>query len=342
MVLVEILLIMILMAVFLITGSAISTVFKIDKNMMLNMILGYMFYYGAFEIIYIVCLLFKNSLVLLKILWIISICVMLISSVIIAIYGEQKVSVSDVKNTINKNWKFLITVGVVEIVLILVYVCGTSYVARDTYAYNVIGDCLNSGKMYFRDVYTGMELKRLDMSYAISGYYMHTAVLCSIFRITPVIMQHNVIGVINMLMNAVVIYSIGKNIFCSEIKSVLLIVFNAVVNICLLFCNNEKYYLLTGAYDEMTQLPYIIIPVLILGFICFMEQSNRKNGWMLIMLCSIASVGLSVQSLTVVPIVLIFGILTVMISSHKYGLLPSMLVWIFPEIVYGIIYKLCA
>ena len=72
--------------------------------------------------------------------------------------------------------------------------------------------------LFMRDVYTGMKLDAPDMSYAFSGYYMHSAVLCSIFKVSPVIMQHNVMGIISILVSIDVVYLIGRIIFRASIR----------------------------------------------------------------------------------------------------------------------------
>lgn len=336
---------LLLLSIFGIFGTTLSTIIRAKQRLTINFLMGYMIYYGIFEIVYLLCLAFNNSLNTLKIVWQITVITLLVVSLCILIIMREKSFIMLAYNTLiglKRNWKVLIPVVIMTICTLVVYVCGVSYISDGGYAYSAVGDSVYSGKLFMRDIYTGMKLDAPDMSYAFSGYYMHTAVLCSVFKVSPVIMQHNVMGIISILVSIDVVYLIGRIIFRESIRYTwALILLYEIVNVYLLLYSSERYFLFTGAYDSMTQLPYIIIPAITLGFIYIIRCNKTTVGWVLVVLCNMAGAGLSVDALAVVPLITLCGIVTVSVCKREYRTALGGLVCLIPGIIYNMIYRIC-
>ena len=331
---------LVLLCIFGILGAALNIVIKARQGLTSSVLIGYMLYYGIFEIVYLLCLAFNNSLNALKIVWGIVITVMLLASLLII----RKNIIVFALNTIGglkRNWKIFTLMSIFSIGMLIVYICGVSYISEEGYAYSAIGDSLYNGRLFMRDVFTGAELDAPDMRYAFSGYYMHTAVLCSIFKVSPVIMQHNIMGIICILMSLDVVYLIGRAVFMVSLKHTgALIICYGLVNVYLLFYSGERYFLFTGAYDGMTQLPYIIVPAIILGLIYILKYNENRTGWVLIALCAIAGVSFSAAAVEVVPLIIVCGIVTVVISRREYRAAIGGLACLVPGIIYNVIYRI--
>lgn len=336
---------LLLLSIFEILGTTLSTIIKARQRLTINFLMGYMIYYGIFEIVYLLCLAFNNSLNTLKVVWQITVITLLAVSLCILIIMREKSFIMLAYNTLiglKRNWKVFIPVVVMVICTLVVYVCDVSYISDGGYAYSAVGDSVYSGKLFMRDVYTGMKLDAPDMSYAFSGYYMHTAVLCSVFKVSPVIMQHNVMGIISILVSIDVVYLIGRIIFRASIRYTwALILFYEIVNVYLLFYSSEHYFLFTGAYDSMTQLPYIIIPAITLGFIYIIRYNKTTIGWVLVALCNMAGAALSVDALAAAPLITLCGIVTAAVCKREYRTVLGGLACLIPGIIYNMIYRIC-
>ena len=334
-----------LLGIFGILGTTLSTIIRARQRLTINFLMGYMIYYGIFEIVYLLCLAFDNSLNTLKVVWQIAVITLLVVSLCIMTIMRGKGYVILAYNTLvglKRNWKAIIPVAMMTICTLVVYVCGVSYISDGGYAYSAVGDSVYSGRLFMRDVYTGMKLDAPDMSYAFSGYYMHSAVLCSIFKVSPVIMQHNVMGIISILVSIDVVYLIGRIIFRASIRYTwALILFYEIVNVYLLFYSGAHYFLFTGAYDSMAQLPYILIPAVALGFIYIIRYNKTTIGWVLVALSNMAGAALSVAALAVVPLITLCGIVTVSVCKHEYRTMLRGLVCLIPGIIYNMIYRIC-
>lgn len=310
-----------LLGIFGILGTTLSTIIRARQRLTINFLMGYMIYYGIFEIVYLLCLAFDNSLNTLKVVWQITVITLLVVSLCIMTIMRGKGYVILAYNTLvglKRNWKAIIPVAMMTICTLVVYVCGVSYISDGGYAYSAVGDSVYSGRLFMRDVYTGMKLDAPDMSYAFSGYYMHSAVLCSIFKVSPVIMQHNVMGIISILVSIDVVYLIGRIIFRASIMvhmGIDIIFMRLSMYICC-FIVVHIISFSREAYDSMAQLPYILIPAVALGFIYIIRYNKTTIGWVLVALSNMAGAALSVAALAVVPLITLCGIVTVSVCKH--------------------------
>ena len=340
MVLIGILAVFILLIIFGIIGYGFNTMIKAKHGLAINILYGYMLYYSMFEVVYLMCLAIHNSLNLLLIVWLIVVGVMLAVSWIAA-KKHIYMAAGNLISAVMREWKAICVTGVVTIGFLILYICSVTNTLEGPYAYCAVSDGANSGKLFLRNMYTGEGITRPDMTYALSGYYMHSAMLCRLLRADAVIVQHNIMGTICILMSLDILYLIGRAMFGNSSKRVWsVIVFYEIINAYLLLYSNKRYFLLTGAYDEMAQLPYILVPIIILGYMYILRTKAENDGWRLMALCAASSCAVSISSIAAVPLMILCGAVTVMISRRDYRTIIRGVLCILPSIVYNVIYHI--
>ena len=341
MIVVGIVAVLILLTIFETIGAAFNAIIRARQGLTVNILYGYMIYYSIFEVVYLICLVFNNNLNFLRIVWMITIGIVVAISVYIARKNIYMLAENIIIGIIEE-WRLICVAGAVTLAFLLLYICGVTYIPEKSYAYSAISDSVYTGKMFLRDVYTGVSLDRPDITYALSGYYMHSAMLCSLFKMSAVVVQHNIMGVVCILMSIYIVYLIGRAIFNNLSKHIFgLIVCFEIINVYLLLYSNKQYFLLTGAYDEMTQLPYVLVPAILLGYIYILRKEENTAGWSLIALCAVASCSVSISSIVAVPLMILCGAVTVMIGRRDYRVVVKGVLCILPCIVYNVIYRIC-
>lgn len=121
-----------LLGIFGILGTTLSTIIRARQRLTINFLMGYMIYYGIFEIVYLLCLAFDNSLNTLKVVWQITVITLLVVSLCIMTIMRGKGYVILAYNTLvglKRNWKAIIPVAMMTICTLVVYVCGVSYIS---------------------------------------------------------------------------------------------------------------------------------------------------------------------------------------------------------------------
>jgi hypothetical protein len=333
--------VIVLTAIFEILGMAFSCIIKKRQSVALNMLYGYMVYFSTFEVLYLISIALKNSLKLLGVVWLI----FLIVGILVAAFIVRKTSVQTVHSVIKfveEKWIRVVVVVVITLAILLVYIVGVSYVTDSSYSYACINDAVATGKMFLRDVYTGVDIKTPDIRYALSGYYMHSAIWAKFLKLSAVCVQHNVMGIITILLSINVVYLLGKELFGNKTWMLTgFIILYEAANLYLLLYSNERYFLLTGAYDEMSQIPYILIPVIVLGFIEIL-RNDAISGWSKVILCGIAGCAVSASSIMVIPATILCGAITVAVCKKDVREIVISGVSLIPSVIYIIIYCVCS
>ena len=333
--------ILVLLTIYEIAGMAFNSITGTRQSAVLNIVCGYMVYFILYEAVYLICLIIRNNLGLMKILWAVVLVLMISASLFIARDNVGKLAMN-IRNRLERDWNMICITGATTLVFLVIYVFGVSRVSGDSYAYGAISDAVESGKMFMRDVYTGADMDGLDMPYALSGYYMHTAMLCSFLKISPMVMQHNVMGTICILVSLGLVYLIGRMLFHNSSKHVCgLIILYELFNLYLLMYSDAHYFLLTGAYDEVTQIPYVLIPCIILGYIYILRAEKGALGWSIMALCGAASCALSISSVLIVPIAILCGTIYTALDRRQYRVMINGALCVLPCIVYNVIYWIC-
>lgn len=343
MIAVAVLVTIILMAVYEILGMTITWAIKARQSVAGNLVFGYLTYYILYQILYLICVTLHNELRFMGIIWIAVISCILIVSIFISIRSKSvEALIKECKGMSAKGRRTVCMVIGITLAVVVLYICGIIRVSGESYAYSAVRDALETGKMFLRDVYTGENLSNVDMPYALSGYYMHSALLCSIFKLSPIMVQHNVIGSITIIISVCIVYLIGREFYGSSInKTCALVVFYELVNLYLILYGNEHYFLLGGAYDELVQLSYVLVTGTILGYISIGRYENKKNGWCMIMLCTAASGAMSVSSVTVLPVMVLCGTVSMAVIRHNYRVVIYGMCSMIPCVIYNVMYYIC-
>ena len=328
-----------LMVLFEIIGMAFSCVIRKKQDIALNMLYGYLIYFSIFEVLYLICLALKNDLKILGIAWLVVLAILIASAILIS----RKIllhTFEGLAGFVAERWKQIVIIVVFTLTMLFIYILGLSYVTEDSYSYACISDAIATRKMFLRDVYTGVDIKVPDIIYALSGYYMHSAVICKALKLSAVSVQHNIIGIITILLSVDAIYLIGKELMKDKSWMIAcFIILYEAANLYLLLYSNERYFLFTGACDEMSQIPYILIPVIVLGFIRLLKEN--ESGWNLVLLGGMAGCALSVSSIMVVPMTILCGTITVAIYRKSIREMASGGICLISGIIYIIIYCVC-
>lgn len=185
-----------------------------EQSVTYRILLGFFCYFLLFQIIAIPLKLTLQPLSLLtRIWWILILAVLLLFSLLRRkSFPEQA---SYLKNLLTKQkWPLLTLVLLILIQLILVNYNGETYALWDQSYY--IGDV--SASVYTNtisqyDPYTGALLKKLNAEYLLETYQNHSAVLCQLLRIPPLIETRTAESSLMVILANLIYYQLGLELF---------------------------------------------------------------------------------------------------------------------------------
>ena len=200
-------------------------------------------------------------------------------------------------------WIFLFLIFLVMIQICLTNYNGETYALWDQSYY--IGDV--SSSVYTDTIsqyspYTGHLLDRLDAEYLLETYQNHSAVICTLTGLAPLIETRTVETTLMVIMANLIYYQLGRQLFPLSRKKSALLVF------CLFWLNLFSFNLYTSAeflffraFEGKTILACIIMPAVFLLFLKIAREYRNHHHWMELFLIIWASFGLNMSAIYMLP-----------------------------------------
>ena len=199
---------------FLCTGSVVMRV-RGQKEYSLSsaLLIGYFTYFGIFEVI---CLLCEVTLLPLRTLTVIM-AVFAAGAILLGIFCGYR-SWTESMNSLRYRLKLhgpILTAVLITLAAALLYVILYSDASADSGWYvGTSATALATNTIGRFDPSTGTRVLRFQARYALSCYPFHSAVICSLVRGLPVIVQvRSVMSAINVLISYLAVYHLGRVLF---------------------------------------------------------------------------------------------------------------------------------
>lgn len=331
------------MALFYLFGAFAALICKWETSGFQLILIGFFVYFSLFQIIALPMILMKKSLTSLNTAWWI-ICILLLVLTIVLAAVKRSFPLPEFKGFF-KNISFA-KIAAVGATGFLGYFVGVQrYLGWDTsYYIGTINISVYTDSMYIVDGYTGVAGEFMDLRYALSSFYMHSAVLCKTFRLHPALMQQYTIGTLCVVLSCIVVYLIGRELFPERKNS------PAVLTLCWIFLNfffktdfTTSQFLLYRAYEAKAFCANVIaLSVLYIVIRLWKQKMRGKQYWQELFLVVFASVPISMSSMLLIPAFL--GImLAVWLFVHRdLKVIPYGFICVLPNLSYILLYVLYA
>lgn len=327
----------VLLILFEVFGVITSFLLKRKSGFIENLIMGFFAYYSFFQILALPMVLLKQSLSDLAKIW--GICLVVVILFFIYVVIKQRESTNSWK-------KYVKTFNVYTLLLVLciLALCIVSlmqdYYGWDTaYYIGNINTSLYTDTMYLVDGNSGALLEKIDFRYALSMFYMNSAVFCKWFGITAVCMQKYVIAILCILMHASIVYMIGKELFGDDLKKSALFVTIALgLNFFFVSEYTSSQFLLLRGYEAKGYCANVVITALL--WLILRLWKGKDDTFKYIFLVMFASIPVSMSSILIVPVLLVIGVLVEIIIQKKLVWIKQTIICLVPNIIYLVVYFL--
>lgn len=326
--------------IFTTFGYLGSCLIKRKSTLIENLVLGVMFYFALFQIIALPLILLKQSLTLLTGIWLAGVTSVLVCGFVVLYKTVRKQG-----NLVCLPEKKSVICYLVMAVVVLFFCYFTAiqnYWGWDTAFYiGTISTTVDTDTMYLINGENGAMEKTLPLRYALSGFYMNSAVFCKVTGITAVSFQKYVMGTLGLLLFFAIVFLVGQALFGnSTVKSTGFLGVVGVLNLFFVSEYTTSQFLLLRAYEAKSYCANVVLPTIFwLLLILHKEIENRAN-WKALFVVMLASVPISMSSILIAPAMLGLAVLSEGMANRNGKVLLRGIVCMIPNMVYLVMYLL--
>ena len=168
----------------------------------------------------------------------------------------------------------------------------------------MVNSAVHYDRMLIYQSEMGYKMGSLELRYGLSGFYMHTAVLCRVFRVSAIMMQKQGVTIIDILMTYCIAFLIGKRVFKKDVKYAYL--FTAVYFAMNFFFLSEfavGEFFMYRAYEAKAYCCNVVIPAHFLIMYSMMRSKEIQGyRWRQLGILSTASIPVSMSSILIIPV----------------------------------------
>lgn len=321
-----------------ILGLGILQFSKKEKtNIILGLIIGYIFSFMIYELVSIPMIFLKQSFTSLTNVWIILMLIFILLALIITLKNIKNI----VKENIEKYKKTPKKFFVVFIILVLIQAFigfyymhedydDSNFVAKATIAYD-------TDTLYKYDD-KGAEYEKLPSRQVLSPFPIYTASIAKIFGLHPAIIAHTVFPPAFIILAYLLYYLIADALFKNDEKGkyIFLIFLNVIYIFGAYSVWSNFVFLLYRPWQGKALIANIFLPLI---WLLFMRYLHEDNFYWFILFISlwgadlVSSMGLFIPTIAAFLLAIIY---TISQKNKKYIL--KTLVCFIPSIIYGLIY----
>ena len=328
--------------IFTVLGVMTSRIIKRNSTLSESLLIGFFAYFFMFQCVTLPMILLKQSVTLLCVVWVLVLITMVVCSCVFLIKSRlEYVSYVSLRQKKKGNIKcYLVVIAVVVIFSYLVII--QDYWEWDTAFYiGTINTSVKTDTMYLLNGESGKPEKVLSFRYALSCFYMNSAVFCKITGIEVVYFQKYVIAILCVVLSFIVVYAIGKIIFHHNMKSVaLFVIMFAVINLIFGTEYTTSQFLLLRAYEAKAFCANVVMPTIFWLLMLLYHDLDHLGNWRLLFLVMLSSVPVSMSSILLAPALIGIVILAQIIVDKNWKYLKRTLICMAPNMVYLIVYLL--
>ncbi len=306
-----------------------------------NLVLGFFIYFALFQLFALPLILLKQHLTLLMVLWLAVVAIVLILGFIV-LYKEMKGERRKKKNLI-KSRQIMCYLAMAVLVLFFCYFTAIqNYWGWDTAFYiGTISTTVDTDTMYLINGESGAAEKVLPLRYALSGFYMNSAVFCKITGITAVYFQKYVMGTLCVLLYFSILYLVGQALFEKSITKTAGFLWAAgILNLFFVSEYTTSQFLILRAYEAKAYCANVIIPAIFWLLLLLHKDLQNKGNWKALFLVMLASVPVSMSAIFIAPAMVGIAVLGESIVNKNLKIFINGMVCILPNAVYLVMYLL--
>ncbi len=335
------LIIIFLGAEFIIFGTGFRRLFRLRLAGHETAIAGFFAYFGLFQGAALPLILLGRPFHELKWLWL-AVCVLVDALVLLKAGDSLAEWAAGAKDAFFRMMGPLLA----AILLLLAFTCyfqwAQRYLGWDTSFYiGTVNTTLDTDTMYAFDGNTGKPARELPLRYALSSFYMHTAWLCALGRVTAAMAQKFVMGSVCVWMHGLLLFSMGRRLFPKKERDAL--VFTGIA-MALHYGLNTLYsssaFLLARAYEAKGFCANVVIPAMFYAALCLWQDAGRRESWALLFVAAFSSVPVSMSSLPIVPAMIGILALTESVLRKDRAILGKGALCMLPNAAYLLAYAL--
>lgn len=314
-----------------------------ERSVSYRVLLGFFCYFLLFQIMAIPLKLTLQPLSLLTKLW----CIFVLAVILLFFllrrksFPEQRAYLQSL--FMKQKWPLLILALIILIQLIMVNYNGETYALWDQSYY--IGDV--SASVYTDsisqyDPYTGALLKKLNAEYLLETYQNHSAVLCQLLGIPPLIETRIAESSLMVILANLIYYQLGLQLFGNnhKKKSVTFAFFLFWLNLFSFNLFTSAEFLFFRAFEGKTILACIILPMVFLLFLRIAGNHLERSHWLELVLVVSASFGLNMSAIYMLPFELSICLIPLGLSKKSFSVWIRCAICLIPCILYGLAYLL--
>ena len=311
------LLLAIYLLIFYILGAALAVKLRWTMRRSQCLLIGFFAYFFVFQICAEAMILTQQPLHALKNLWLLVLSLMLIAGCSI-IYADRERGGRPKEYIPNPVKGFF----VLMILAILCQIATGLLLQRNLgwdFAYYMgnLTTSVSTDTMYVYDGSSGNLLQQLDLRYALSGFYMNTAVLSQLTGINAMMLQRYLMGVLDFILADLILYHFAMKVFLfDKKKSYLLVTVSILLMVCWDVYDTSAQFLFLRNYEAKSYCANVVLPMVVYLIYCIWKDDHRKDIWQQLFVVCSASVAVSMSSILLVP-----AAVAILMAAHILALL---------------------
>lgn len=333
--------IMIFQGVFTLFGYLGSYLLKRKSSLVESLVLGLFFYFALFQLFALPLILLKQHLTLLTGIWLAVVTSVLVCAFIV-LYKKVRKQGKPKWNLPNK--KIIVCyLAMAGVVLFFCYFTAIqNYWGWDTaYYIGTISTTVDTDTMYLINGENGAAETVLPLRYALSGFYMNSAVFCKITGIGVVSFQKYVIGTLDVILYFAVVYLLGQALFRNSITKATGFLWAAgILNLFFLSEYTTSQFLILRAYEAKSYCANVVLPTILWIMLLLHKDMENRANWKMLFVIMMASVPISMSAILIAPAMLGVAVLGESIVNRNGKVILRGIVCMIPNMVYLVMYLL--
>ena len=265
-------------------------------------------------------------------------------------YGVKRQNISHTFKKITNVFIHLSTQNLLSIVMVLLvlyqcyYAAMSTYIGWDTtYYIGTINSSLYLDTMYLYNGASGAKEGYLPIRYALSTFYMNSAVWCKWFGIEAIPMQRYIVTIIGQLMYHAFAYLIARSIWRNDRKKInIFIIANVLCTFLFVDNHTTAGFLLNRGYEAKAFCANVLILATIYCVLELRKNSNDFSKWRNMFIVLATSIPISMSALLTIPVLVIALLAMLFYHTNNINVIKRGIVCLIPNILYLLFYFLYA
>lgn len=349
-------LIILLFLLFEVLGKLAAALLHLRVTGIPVLLFGVFIYFGLFQLVAVPMIMLKQSLTLLCIGWM----VVLGAVLLLALYKLRQNPAAPwhpEKYLAPGRDGFWITFVKLLMLMIMAlqfyYIITSDYLGWDTSSYvGTIATSLVRNSMYLFNGESGKVEPYIDFRYALSGFYMHSAVWCRLLSIRAIYMAKLVQGGILSILSAMAVYQIGYFLFSGKRENAALtagqiqgaasgmVIAATAINVFFQSIYSTSDFLLSRGLEAKAYCANLVLPCIFLYGIMLWRDSDSRESKVFLFTACFSSVAISMSALVTAPALATLMLLPVLLRRRTLTTFRYYLLCMLPNACYLLIYVL--